>query len=81
MEQEMSGASGLQALQKWIRYPGPGEFRGQGKWFKLEDTDYTVDDFVSLELSGFLPTYRGDNPEEEGSVRPAVAEVGSNEEE
>ena len=42
--------------KKWIKVPGPGEFRGEGKWMLLEDTKYTIFDWDYCVNNNYLPT-------------------------
>lgn len=46
--------------QRWIRMPGPGQFRGQGTWYRLESTGHTVKDYEYIKQTGYLPTYEGE---------------------
>ena len=55
--------------QKWIKVPGPGEFRGCGKWVKLEDSIYSLSDFGYCTETHYLPTAEQDEkPTEDSDV-------------
>jgi len=49
-------------VTKWIRYPGPGEFRGEGEWHSIDDLGVSEEKFAEYKESGFLPTHEGDAP-------------------
>jgi hypothetical protein len=52
-------------MQKWVRIPGPGQFRGEGKWMKLEEAFKEPEEaWKDLTKTGFLPTHEGDEPPE-----------------
>lgn len=52
--------------QRWVKVPGPGQFRGEGKWIKLEQyTNEPEEAWESLKDGYFLPVHVGDNPPEE----------------
>jgi len=52
--------------KKWIKMPGLGDFRGQGKWHNLDDLTGCDEHYWSYcEVTGFLPTFVGDAPPEE----------------
>lgn len=46
-------------MKYWIKYPGPGEFRGEGKW---EEVTKETFDAIS---EGFLPKHQGLEPPKE----------------
>lgn len=46
--------------KRWIKVPRPGEFRGSGQWFEIEETAWRWDD--PLIQGGFLPTHEGHEP-------------------
>lgn len=48
--------------QKWIKVPGPGEFRGEGEWCKVEDVGCTEADWEHIQRTGWLPVYEGEAP-------------------
>ena len=45
---------------KWIRNPGPGEFRGKGVWVKTQPEDVYFWHFC--QETGYLPTHEGSKP-------------------
>ncbi len=56
--------------KRWVKYPGPGEFRGEGEWMPVESINFldtTVDEgWQYLKETNYLPTYVGENPNNEG---------------
>lgn len=55
-------------MQKWVKVPGPGQFRGEGPWTKLEESGH-IGHWNYLVQTGYLPTHVGDEP-------PAEAKAG-----
>lgn len=54
-------------MVKWYRYPGPGQFRGEGEWVKVVGAE-AEKNWQYYKDTGFLPTHEGDtHPEEEAS--------------
>lgn len=51
-------------MTKWVRYPGPGQFRGEGTWRTIADLKLTEGEWDELAESGFLPTHEGPEPPE-----------------
>ena len=51
-------------MKKWIRIPGPGEFRGEGKWteFDYNSNKRRRDEYDYYKETGYLPTHEGDTP-------------------
>ncbi len=47
-------------MTKWIKISGPGEFRGEGQWKRLEDTNFSVDEWNHIKHINFLPTAEQD---------------------
>ena len=45
--------------QRWVKWAGPGEFRGEGKWIKLEEiqTENHETYWVWLLRTAYLPTF------------------------
>lgn len=43
-------------LTKWIKVPGPGEYRGQGVWKSIEDAKCSEEDWQYNVDTGYLPT-------------------------
>lgn len=46
---------------RWVLRPGPGQFRGQGRWEIFDGTD---EDWEWLRTTLYLPTHEGDKPED-----------------
>jgi len=47
--------------QKWIKIAGPGDFRGEGEWRKIEDVNCSPEDWdINLKTS-FLPVAEQDD--------------------
>jgi hypothetical protein len=42
-------------MKKWIKFPKPGQFRGEGEWTDIEWTTWTLDDWEHNKLSNYLP--------------------------
>jgi hypothetical protein len=43
---------------RWVRYPGPGQFRGEGKWYPEDNfSPGTVDSYIR---SQYLPVMESD---------------------
>jgi hypothetical protein len=55
--------------QRWVRYPGSGEFRGEGKWTKIENLGLTVLEFEEIQQSKYLPTHEGAEPPKGEEIR------------
>lgn len=36
-------------MTRWIKIPGPGQFRGEGRWTSIEDCCYNVKDSPDYE--------------------------------
>jgi len=57
----------------WVKFPGPGEMRGQGIWVAVEDenagTGVSLADRLQMwnyyMQTGFLPTHVGPEPPDE----------------
>jgi len=51
-------------MKRWIKYPAPGQFRGEGAWVKLEEiqvTNCTHDEYWEwLVSTDYLPTKEQD---------------------
>ena len=48
--------------QKWVKYPAPGQIRGEGSWYRLEDLKLTEAEWDHYRRTQFLPVYEGDVP-------------------
>lgn len=54
-------------MNKWVRVPGPGQFRGEGEWKPLDEVakGYKMEPeevWDKLRQTAFLPTHIGDKP-------------------
>lgn len=49
-------------MKKWVRYPGPGQYRGDGEWRTIEDIGMTELEWAELVENCYLPTHLGDTP-------------------
>lgn len=49
-------------MTKWIKWPGPGQIRGEGKWYKIEELVMTDLDWEWYHIHEYVPTYEGDEP-------------------
>lgn len=52
---------------KWVRYPGPGEYRGEGTWRTIADAGVTAAEWEEIKDTGWLPTHEGDEPPKDGA--------------
>lgn len=43
-------------MKKWIKVPGPGDFRGEGVWKTIEEARCSPDDWEYNRATGWLPT-------------------------
>ena len=63
-------------MARWMKWAGPGQFRGEGTWVnvdKPEEIAMDDDTWQYLVTTGFLPTHVGDKPpDEEGRGHPAT---------
>lgn len=62
---------GAGAMKRWVKMPGPGEFRGDGRWEQFEGDAAS---WSALRTTGYLPTHEGDappTPEEEHADKMA----------
>jgi len=46
---------------RWIKMPGPGQFRGEGTWMLLSEVDPDAD-WDQLKDGRWLPVHEGDEP-------------------
>ena len=50
-------------MKRWIKVPGPGDFRGEGKWKTIEEAGCALTDWEWNVQTGYLPTaYQEDKP-------------------
>lgn len=68
--------------RRWIKVPGPGEFRGQGLWLLDPAVKAFEGDWLSGDAAwnycvktGYLPTHEGDTPPEEDEEANPDAEA------
>lgn len=48
-------------MTKWIKRPGPGQFRGEGQWEKIPEHSSAAQDYWDYcKASGYLPTREQD---------------------
>lgn len=47
-------------MAKWIKIPGPGEMRGEGKWQTIEEAGCAVEDWEWNRETQYLPTHEGE---------------------
>jgi hypothetical protein len=58
-----SREEGEMATKRWVKVPGPGEFRGKGRWMELEKVvGMTEADWRFCAANGYLPTHEGEHP-------------------
>lgn len=43
-------------MRKWIRLPGPGQFRGEGDWVEIGESAEDLEAWRIHRETGFLPT-------------------------
>lgn len=50
-------------MPKWIREPEPGQFRGEGDWRKVvESNPQDLEWFEHCKRTSYLPTFEGNDP-------------------
>ena len=56
----------------WIKWPGPGELRGEGHWYRGDAMVFDTREYGSVEgviahlvETGYLPVHHGDSPPED----------------
>jgi hypothetical protein len=49
-------------MTKWIKWPAPGQFRGEGEWLRLENAPCSEAYWYDCHDTGYLPTHEGDQP-------------------
>jgi hypothetical protein len=52
-------------MRKWIKVPGPGQFRGEGTWQTIEEAGCALLDWEWNRESHYLPTHEGAAPPDE----------------
>ena len=50
------------ALTRWIKVPGPGQFRGEGEWKDIREAGCPDADWEWNRETGYLPTHEGELP-------------------
>lgn len=56
--------------KRWIKWPGPGQIRGEGEWREISTLALGLADWKSINASGYLPTHEGDEtPKEEDDFK------------
>ena len=52
-------------MQQWIKIPQPGQFRGEGIWVKVDQSnDKLVDYYEYCKATGYLPVAEQDEEPE-----------------
>jgi hypothetical protein len=51
--------------KRWIKVPGPGDFRGEGEWKTIEEAGCPLADWEWNRETAYLPTHEGDTPPSE----------------
>lgn len=53
----------MEQEQRWVKVPGPGQYRGEGKWIKLElYTNEPDEAWEDLKDGRYFPIHIGPNP-------------------
>ncbi len=48
-------------MPKWIKVPGPGEFRGEGQWFEIDEKKRgQLEEWEHCRKTGYLPVREQD---------------------
>lgn len=55
----------MSAPAKWLKRPGPGQFRGDGEWRRIGDDADALGFWEHCKATGYLPTHEGDAPPDE----------------
>jgi hypothetical protein len=55
-------------VTKWVRIPGPGEFRGEGEWRTIAEARMTESEWQEVKDTGYLPVHEGDEPPTDGKA-------------
>lgn len=59
--------------ERWVRVPGPGEFRGEGTWTKVTPAVISDEDYAYCERTGYFPVAeRFDHTAVNEVARPTV---------
>jgi hypothetical protein len=64
MKKEETGSAatrGPATPERWVRVPGPGQFRGEGEWQVWQDSCLCDDDWSYCQH--MFPTHEGEKPE------------------
>lgn len=49
-------------MTRWVKIPGPGQYRGEGEWKRATDVSWKSDDWEAVRDTCWLPTHEGDEP-------------------
>lgn len=61
-------------MKKWIKIPGPGQFRGEGIWTEVDEAPDPdkhqpgtplLGDYLGCLITGYFPTHEGEEPPDE----------------
>jgi hypothetical protein len=58
--------------KRWVREPGPGQIRGEGKWVEFDGSYHFTWDW--LVHTGYLPTHIGAEPPDDAAALRALAQ-------
>lgn len=47
---------------KWLKWPGPGEIRGEGQWRTIQDWGCSEETWRFYRDTQYVPTFEGDAP-------------------
>lgn len=66
--------------QRWVKVPGPGQYRGEGEWVKLEEIKtqdeggpkrpMNATDWLELQMTDYLPVHQGAEPPVDKPAEP-----------
>lgn len=55
-------------MKKWIKWPAPGQFRGEGEWVLASSIGCTDKDFAEVQETQYVPTHVGETPPDVGDI-------------